>query len=114
VGNLEGHSSGEWYEDQQEVTWEALGIEPELTTVTKRIRRVATFSEEQLFEALRANDPDWIAVNFLNYLTEDMEKEFGRALFETRAHYSKHFGVIGGYGPGVADWRILDDGRSIQ
>lgn len=68
VGSTE-NSSGGCYEDQEETTWEALGLEPELTTVTKRVRRVFTWSRIQFRESLAANRPDTIFLNFCNYLT---------------------------------------------
>jgi len=69
VGNLpEGHSGG-WYPDQRELTWDEIGQAPELTTVTKRVRRVATFSFEQFAECLRVNEPDAFFLNFCNYLS---------------------------------------------
>lgn len=80
VGNVDGHDSGGWYGDQQETTWEELGVTPERTTVTNRVRRVATFSEAQFTEALRANDPDWVFLNFLNYIKDDHD----RAKFASR------------------------------
>lgn len=108
VGNLGEHSSGGWYEDQYETTWEALGVTAELTTVTKRIRRVATFSDIQFSDALIANAPDWVAVNFLNYL-KDGDKEFLENLVALRhRNGAGHFGLIGGRGPRVSDWSTLD------
>lgn len=69
VGNTE-NSSGECYPDQQETTWEAIGQEPELTTVTKRVRRVFTWSRVQFREAVAANEPDILFLNFANYLSK--------------------------------------------
>jgi adenylosuccinate synthase len=111
VGNLDGHSSGNWYEDQTETSWEELGIEAELTTVTKRVRRVATFSVNQFIDAIRANDPDWVAINFLNYLPEFEQVALIENLREIRnSHrdrYGKWFGLIGGFGPNASSWRVL-------
>lgn len=67
VGNTEG-SSGEWYPDQEETTWEALGLPSELTTVTKRVRRVASWSRVQFRESVATNRPDVLFLNFVNYL----------------------------------------------
>jgi len=99
VGNLGIHSSGGWYDDQIEVTWEQLGLEPELTTVTQRIRRVATFSEYQLIDAVRANDPDFIFINFLNYLSQHDQHELLDSIYQERRFLGKTVGLIGGYGP---------------
>lgn len=70
VGNTENNSGG-WYPDQEETTWEALGLAQELTTVTKRVRRVATFSEIQFTECIATNRPDILFMNFCNYLPRD-------------------------------------------
>jgi adenylosuccinate synthase len=95
VGNTaEGHS-GDWYQDQDEISWEDLGVEPELTTVTKRVRRVATFSNHQFDDALAANDPDYVFVNFLNYIKgwENQNAFLNNIQQRTRAW------LICGYGP---------------
>lgn len=68
VGNTEG-SSGDCYYDQHEVSWEEIGEKPELTTVTKRVRRVFTFSMEQARDAVITNRPNVIFLNFVNYMT---------------------------------------------
>lgn len=69
--------SGDVYSDQKEITWAdvaaAAGAPPEvmageLTTVTKRLRRVFTFSKIQLREACAVNGTTQIALNFANYI----------------------------------------------
>lgn len=67
VGNTADGYSGDIYPDQEETSWEALGVEPELTTVTKRVRRVFTFSMQQMQEAVIANGCDQVLLNFANY-----------------------------------------------
>ncbi len=59
--------SGPVYPDQTEITFADIGVADELTTVTKRVRRVFTFSIEQFLEACRMNRPDMIFLNFANY-----------------------------------------------
>lgn len=66
VNNKTGYS-GPAYFDQEEVKWETLGLEPELTTVTKLPRRLFTFSLEQIKQAVRMNSTDAIFLNFCNY-----------------------------------------------
>lgn len=111
VGNLGEHSSGDWYGDQIETSWDELRVEAELTTVTKRIRRVATFSIDQFREAITANDPDWIALNFMNYLNEMDQARFLQQIRDVRDEYEdqfgKYFNILGGYGPKVEDWRVI-------
>lgn len=97
VGNVDGHSSGDWYPDQREVTWEELDQIPERTTVTNRIRRIATFSKQQFRDAMRANDPDFVFINFLNYLDQP---ERGELLSWLNNH---DIGIIAGYGPNSSD-----------
>lgn len=86
VGNIqvEGKQigySGDCYEDQHEVSWQQVADEAgmpqeeaaklltsELTTVTKRLRRVFTFSDRQLKEAALVNGATRVALNFANYI----------------------------------------------
>lgn len=73
VGNLKDEegkeigNSGPHYPDQRELTWEEAGQTPEFTTVTKRMRRVFTWSPMQYERALKLLRPDLIFCNFLNY-----------------------------------------------
>lgn len=69
VGNTADGFSGPCYEDQSETSWEELGQTAETTTVTGRVRRVFTFSIEQIREAAFYCAPDEIFLNFCNYMT---------------------------------------------
>lgn len=73
--------SGDCYSDQHELTWQQVAkesgmpddiadslLKKELTTVTKRLRRVFSFSERQLREAAIVNGATKIALNFANYI----------------------------------------------
>lgn len=62
--------SGPCYWDQEEIKWEDLGLEPELTTVTKLPRRIFTFSAEQIRMAIRMNGIRHVFLNFCNYPEE--------------------------------------------
>lgn len=75
-GNMVGYS-GDCYSDHHEMTWadvaKAAGapeevMNGELTTVTKRLRRVFSFSKQQLIEAVAVNGATKIALNFANYI----------------------------------------------
>jgi Adenylosuccinate synthetase len=73
-------NSGNWYTDQTETSWEEitrLSGSPnpimEITSVTKLPRRVATFSKENLYQAIRHNQPPsdfnvYLSINFMNYV----------------------------------------------
>ncbi len=108
VGNVDGHSSGEWYDDQVEITWEEINQPPELTTVTQRERRIATFSTQQMIDAVTANDPDFVFMNFANYLPDRSREEFLRFVHRF-AQTDKDVKLLVGNGPKVKDverWRI--------
>lgn len=74
-----GGDSGPCYEDQKELDWNAdLGIVAERTTVTNRIRRVFTWSQQQIEEAIMACQPDEIFLNFCNYDPSEVNKVLGK------------------------------------
>lgn len=66
--------SGPCYPDQEEISWEDIGVEPELTTVTRLPRRVFTFSLEQVRQAVRQNGVNAIFLNFMNYMRSDSDR----------------------------------------
>jgi adenylosuccinate synthase len=68
-------TSGPVYDDMQEVSWGMLGVKEERTTVTKKIRRVFTFSIKNLEKVIEILCPDMVFLNFTNYL--DVAPEFG-------------------------------------
>lgn len=74
-------TSGPHYSDQRELDWRKdLGMEPELTTVTKLPRRIFSFSWEQVTRACKMNDVDFVFLNFCNYINGDIDarlEEFG-------------------------------------
>ena len=106
VGNADGHSSGDWYPDQKETTWLDINQGPEVTTVTKRQRRIATFSILQFRLALMANRPNLILINFMQYLKWEMRAEFVETLqAEAKATLGYEPELLFGYGPRVTDIR---------
>ncbi len=60
--------SGPFYDDSVETSWRALGLEEEYTTVTGRVRRVASFSMKQYHKMISSLRPDYVLLNFANYL----------------------------------------------
>lgn len=71
VASIPGGFSGPCYEDQHETTFANIGVAEEYTTVTKLPRRVFTYSEKQVSEAIKMNGCDVVFVNFVNYIKED-------------------------------------------
>lgn len=67
------YSSGGHFPDQRETSWAELGVAAEITTVTKRVRRVFTFSQQQVAEAIAQTRPSVIYLTFCDY-HQDREK----------------------------------------
>jgi len=76
-------NSGPTYPDSREMSWEELDVKPEYTSVTKKKRRVFTFSEMQIKEAIEMNQPDELFINFCNYMND-------RELFQLRNTLMKY------------------------
>lgn len=77
----------------KEISWDELskriGKEVvEITTVTKKIRRIAEFDIEIVKRAIEINRPTQIALNFLNYL---FPKEEGKSKWEDLNQNSKDY-----------------------
>lgn len=107
VGNLPGQSSGDCYDDQEEITFESIGVAPEYTTVTKRMRRIFTWSSQQAYEAVAANRPDLVFLNFCNYVKDPQTldriiQSINHAMCSA-GHYAN---ILTGYGPNVEDVRF--------
>jgi adenylosuccinate synthase len=68
-------NSGPFFPDSREITFEDLNVEPERTTVTKLMRRIATFSMWQAKQAvdLNAGRRTRIALMFGDYIAPELE-----------------------------------------
>ena len=103
--------SGDVYPDQEETSFEKLGVPEELTTVTKRVRRIFTWSRQQFEDAIMSNRPSIVFLNFCNYVSEfelaaiirDIEDESEKCL--TRKPV-----LLFGWGPNIEDV-TLSEGR---
>lgn len=51
-----------------ETTFEEIGVQPEYTTVTKKMRRVGCWDHHQIQDALEVNHPASLVVTFMDYL----------------------------------------------
>ena len=76
VGNVANGQSGDVYPDSKELTWEEVSTRisrpvKELTTVTKRVRRVFEFSKQGFELGIRRNGINIIFLSFADYLTEN-------------------------------------------
>lgn len=98
VGNTPDGFSGDWYDDQREIHFSDLGVKEEKTTVTQRVRRIATFSEIQIEEAMAMALPQFIFLNFANY--DEDEARRVKELIDGTAEVLGCGGVsFIGYGP---------------
>lgn len=117
-GNLV--TSGPCYPDQKEISFEDIGQPVELTTVTQLPRRIFTFSNAQIAQAIRMNGVDEIFLNFANYMCErGTDVKFGEDAIpdgkQLLSNIIDHIGTCGeaqglatrvaylGWGPAVED-----------
>lgn len=70
-GKLLG-TSGDIWSDQHETTWEELGVPAEITTVTKRVRRVFTYSMQQAHHSMTLTRPDVVHLTFCDYVKDQL------------------------------------------
>lgn len=104
--------SGGCYSDQQEIQWSELGLQPELTTVTKLPRRIFSLSKSQLAEAIRQCSTDKLFINFMNYCRSVDEVRSTVALIYdamVEAGMPTQSGIYFGFGPGDTDILEMDD-----
>lgn len=77
VGDTSEGSSGPCFPDQRELSWDEVSamagrtIRPEMTTVTKRVRRIFTWSDKQFERFLLDIQPDYLFLNFVNYYNDE-------------------------------------------
>lgn len=101
-GNQIG-SSGPCYADQRELNWKRdMGMEPELTTVTKLPRRIFTFSERQMHFAGMMCNPGTVFLNFVNYV-----KDPAYFMLVHRSIHNLCPNIVYGIGPTVNDIVVL-------
>jgi adenylosuccinate synthase len=109
VGSLPGQTSGGYYHDQKELDWTELPVPgPELTTVTKRPRRIFSWSRSQYRDALNKTLPAVVFLNFVNYFRTVREFEQHMADMDDDHHMvgvKPH--IVYGLGPTIED--VTDD-----
>ncbi len=93
VGNVGDVSSGPHWSDQREIDWGEVSaragreIPPEVTTVTRRVRRVFTFSWLQFRYMMSVVRPTHVVLTFADYLTRD---QFGQFVGEMNGVLSEY------------------------
>ena len=102
VGNTSKGHSGACYHDQQETSWEELGVAPEMTTVTGRVRRVFTFSHQQFKDALLMTGADEVFMNFMNYIDPAMQEAYLMSFRNVAQEFGASVRYLG-FGPKPTD-----------
>lgn len=89
-------NSGPFWHDSKEISWGDLGVDEsnERTTVTKLVRRVATFSIEQVAQAAWLNGTTEIALTFADYLAPDIAGKSGPMKFDEVKDISGELGEL--------------------
>lgn len=102
-GNRQLGHSGHVYSDQRETSWKEIGVPEERTTVTKRVRRVFTWSNAQYEQMLKHSMPNIAFLNFANYCNrrrmDDIVGDMTRMERKLGHTVLKYFG----YGPAASD-----------
>lgn len=65
-------NSGPFYSDSEEIQFEDLNVQPEVTTVTKLRRRIATWSKDQYRESHRLNGFTEVWLTFMDYIESSL------------------------------------------
>ena len=99
-------TSGGHYPDQREVSWNELKQKPEITTVTKRVRRVFSFSFEQMHEAMALTRPTHVHLTFCDYQDEEANRKLKQEITRTALNLNlTPPEILCHYGPSTADVR---------
>lgn len=93
--------SGGHFPDQRETSWDELGVAAEVTTVTKRVRRVFTFSQQQVAEAIAQTRPSVIYLTFCDYHQDREKVRYLVSVLRTMA--GPDVEIITQWGPTTAD-----------
>jgi adenylosuccinate synthase len=98
-GKMIGYS-GDFYQDSTETSFPKLTQNDEYTTVTQRVRRIASFSYEQYKYATDLCRPEFIFMNFMNYIKDKKER---KNLLDKCEDIYKPSCWLMGYGPKLQD-----------
>jgi len=100
VGNVPTGYSGDTFFDSKEVTWAELSNKInrqvlEMTSVTKRVRRVFTFSKYLFEMAVRRNNVNILFLTFVDYLLPKERREFIDYLTSSEFNFKEIYFVSG-------------------
>ena len=86
-------ASGNSGELIKEISWGEIGIEPERTSVTNKIRRIGEFDFNTVRRSITLNTPTRIILNFVDYISQEKRKDFIRKIEEGLGVYIDYIGV---------------------
>lgn len=103
VGGVDNFTSGDVYPDSQELTWEEISTRigrnvKELTTVTKRVRRVFTFSRIGFEQGILRNGINICFISFADYLNPQEKEEMGEYLKHSDGFNFNQIYFVNGFG----------------
>lgn len=110
VGNIvEGGvtvgTSGGCWPDQEEISWDAIGVPPETTTVTGRIRRVFTPSYLQIKHAMSLTRPEHVFISHCDYCLATAKQVWNYVLLAAGTIGIDRPEYLFGFGPSTDDVR---------
>lgn len=102
VGNVPDGYSGDTFFDSKELSWEEMSKKLgynvlEKTTVTKRVRRVFSFSRYLFEQAVRRNGVNVLYVTFADYLIGKERQDFIDYVTSNKFNFKEIF-FVSGYG----------------
>ena len=114
VGSIPGLGySGDVYPDQVEISFNDLDVDEELTTVTQRVRRIFTWSNHQMVDAMLDNRPSVYFLNFCNYVQDEVSLAKLTLLIQKMSismlGMPQH--MLHGWGPNVEDVEVVPWGE---
>jgi len=100
VGGVDNFSSGEVYPDSVELTWEEISKMTgkdvkELTTVTKRVRRVFSFSKIGFEMGVKRNGINICFISFADYLDEASKFHMDKYITNSKFKFDEMYFVNG-------------------
>lgn len=85
-----GGNSGPLY---KECSWDSIGVKAEMTSITKRIRRVGLFEPEIVRQAIRYSSPTHIVLNHLDYIEKAARFKFVSSIEEAIGQKVDYIGL---------------------
>jgi adenylosuccinate synthase len=100
---------------KDEIRWTDLGVPEERTTVTQKVRRVGTWDDDLIYQAIRLNEPCTLALTFVDYLWPSIQGHRSlpptHPVFRWIDQFEKQFGIVVQYlgtGPTEEEFVVIE------